>query len=84
MVHDRKLAQEIGGEYDVIAANIVADVIIALSPAIRRHLRKGGAVVASGIILPRKEEVLAALADQGLTVVSVEEQDGWCAIRCTL
>lgn len=84
LVHDRKLAQEIGGEYDVIAANIVADVIIALSLAIRRHLRKGGAVVASGIILPRKEEVLAALADQGLTVVSVEEQDGWCAIRCTL
>ena len=70
--------------FDLIAANIVADVIIALAPTFPRHLKPGGTAVCSGIILPRKEEVLAALAAQGLTITQVEEKDGWCAIRGTL
>ena len=81
LVHDRALAGRIGGGFDVIAANIVADVIIAVAPAFPRHLRPGGVVICSGIILPRREEVLAALAAQGITVERVEEADGWCAIR---
>ena len=84
LVRDTTLAEKIGGEYDVIAANIVADVIIALSPAIRRHLKQGGTLVASGIIEPRKEEVVEALEAQGLTLAEERIQDGWCALRCTL
>ncbi len=81
LVHDRHLAEKLGSGFDLIAANIVADVIIALAPTFPRHLKPGGMVVCSGIILPRKEEVIAALDAQGLTVLQVEEQDGWCAIR---
>ena len=84
LVHDRHLAEKLGNGFDLIAANIVADVIIALAPTFPRHLKPGGTAVCSGIILPRKEEVLAALAAQGLTITQVEEKDGWCAIRGTL
>ena len=73
-----------GSGFDLIAANIVADVIIALAPTFPRHLKPGGAAVCSGIILPRREEVLAALAAQGLSIVKVEETDGWCAVHAVL
>ena len=82
LINDPTISETIGTGYDVIAANIVADVIIALSPAIRRYLRVGGALVASGVIEPRRDEVLVALQGVGLTIVHVEEKDGWCAIQC--
>ena len=84
LVHDTTLSQKVGEGYDVIAANIVADVIIAVAPAFPRHLKAGGRVVASGVILPRKEEVLEALERVGLAVERVEEQEGWCAIAAVL
>lgn len=84
LLRDPRLAEKIGGGFDLIAANIVADVIIALAPAFPRHLKPGGRVVCSGVILPRRDEVVAALEGQGITVLRVEEADGWCAIRGTL
>lgn len=68
------------GGFDIVLANIVADVIIALAPAIARHLKPSGHLVASGIILPRREEVIAALEAEGLTVTGDREQEGWCAL----
>ena len=68
------------GGFDIVLANIVADVIIELAPAIARHLKPGGHLVASGIILPRREEVIAALEAEGLTVAGDREQEGWCAL----
>ena len=44
------------------------------------HLRSGGCLVASGIILPRREEVIAALESAGLIVTDAREQEGWCAL----
>lgn len=66
--------------FDLVLANIVADVIIALAPAIMSHLRSGGCLVASGVILPRREEVIAALESAGLIVTDAREQEGWCAL----
>mgnify|MGYP002405331859 CR=1 FL=1 len=68
------------GGFDLVLANIVADVIIALAPAIMSHLRSGGCLVASGVILPRREEVIAALESAGLIVTDAREQEGWCAL----
>ena len=68
------------GGFDIVLANIVADVIIALAPAIYHHLKSGGHLVASGIILPRKEEVIAALETEGMVITQEKEQDGWCAL----
>ena len=81
LTSDRTLIARLGeGCYDLVAANIVADVIIMLAPAIRRHLKAGGRLVASGIIEPRQEEVVAALQANGLAVAEIHNQNGWCAI----
>ena len=66
--------------YSETTGRIMADVLIALAPAIARHLKPGGHLVASGIILPRREEVIAALEAEGLTVAGDREQEGWCAL----
>ncbi len=81
LITDKKAARRLGeNAYDVVAANIVADAIIALAPAIHTHLRVGGALVASGIIDQRREEAVAALQAAGLVVERVDEQGGWVAI----
>ena len=82
LVRDPHLEAALAGDYDIVAANIVADVIIALAPAISRLLVPGGALVASGIILPRREETLAALEGSGLRIERGEELEGWCALLC--
>lgn len=80
LVHDTALAQKVGlGCYDVIAANIVADVIIYLAPSFLRHLKAGGVLVASGIITERLDEVLAALDANGMQAQRVLERGGWAA-----
>lgn len=80
LVHQTLPEELTHGGFDIVLANIVADVIIALAPSIRRHLRTGGHLVASGIILPRADEVVAALEAEGLTVLERREQEGWCAL----
>ncbi|MEG1875145.1 MAG: 50S ribosomal protein L11 methyltransferase [Angelakisella sp.] len=80
LVADPTLGGQLTGGFDVIAANIVADVIIRLAPSIRQQLRSGGTLVASGVIEPRCAEVVAALVQNGLTVASVELLEGWNAI----
>lgn len=68
------------GGFDLVLANIVADVIIALAPAIRHHLKAGGHLVASGIIEPRRDEVVAALLENGMVLTDEREAEGWCAL----
>ncbi len=67
------------GSFDIIAANIVADVIIALAPHCKGLLKPGGALVVSGIIEPRAEEVLAALKQAGFTLQERRDKGGWVA-----
>ncbi len=66
--------------YDLIVANIVADVIIALSGKAYELLRRGGTFVTSGIIDTRLDDVLAALKTQGFGVETVLEDSGWRAV----
>ncbi len=67
--------------YDVIAANIVADVIIAMLPLFRKSLKQNGVLLCSGIISPKKDAVLQALRDNGFSVCSVREKNDWVLIR---
>ena len=80
LTHDTTLAEKVGVGYDVICANIVADVIIMLAETIKKHIKEGGVVLTSGIIEPRRDEVIEKLTSVGLKVEKVEECDGWCAI----
>lgn len=74
------LAKEVTGQYDVVAANIVADAIIALSPAVPRFLKPGGVYLVSGIIDTRENDVLQALAACGFEVARRREHGGWICL----
>lgn len=78
---DAALADQIGDwKYDVIAANIVADVIKAMVPLFGRYLKAGGKMVCSGIIVERAEEVREALQKGGLEVLDMKKDGEWAAI----
>ncbi len=82
LVTDTEIAKKVGlGCHDIVAANIVADTIIILSPAMIAHLKPGGKLLASGIITERQDEVLKALAEVGLEVLRCCEEGGWVAIE---
>lgn len=84
IITDENMRSDIGKRtYDIIAANIVADVVIALLPFIPALLSKGGFFIASGIIDDRAGDVIAALAGSGLAMVSNKEMDGWFCLVCT-
>lgn len=76
------LADKVTGQYEVVAANIVADAIIALSPAVPAFLKEGGVYVVSGIIDVREADVVAALDRCGFTVAQRYAQRGWVCLVC--
>ena len=76
------LARDVDGTFPVIAANIVADAIIMLSPAIPALLAEDGVYIVSGIIDTREQDVLAALDNCGFTVVERREHGGWICLVC--
>ena len=76
------LQTAIGGGYDIVLANIVADVIIALAPAVRPLLAEGGVFLCSGIIDDRAEEVAGKLRDAGLEILETHSAEGWFSYLC--
>ena len=80
-VHVRKgdLAEGITGPYDMVVANIIADVIIRLAPDIPRLLKPEGVFIGSGIINGRVSDVVDALRDQGL-VAGVQGMEEWAVV----
>ncbi len=81
VIDDEGLRDEIGYEkYDVVVANIIADVICAISPFVPKHLKKDGIFIASGIIKDRIQDVYSALAQNGLKVISTNIKDEWVCI----
>ena len=82
LLTDGVLAAEMGGGYDLVLANIVSDVIIALAPRVRGLLAPGGHFLCSGIIDTRAEEVAQALTAAGLTIEENLQEDNWRAFLC--
>ena len=79
---DEKLRREFGGQYDIVVANIVADVIIHLAPQVRPFLRPGGLFLCSGIIDDRAAEVKAKLAEAGWEILEENSSEGWFSYLC--
>ena len=77
------LSDQASGTYQIITANIVANAIISLSPAVPGLLAEGGHFIASGIIDTRADEVEEALRAAGLAVVARKEKRGWVCFVCT-
>ena len=82
ILSDEKVQAEIGGGYDIVLANIVSDVIIALAPAVHSLVKPGGFFLCSGIIDTRAEEVKGKLLEAGLTILDERSSEGWFAFSC--
>ncbi len=81
IITDPVLLEKIGTGYDLIAANIVADVIKNMAPLFPQLLTLTGTLIISGIITERAEEVIDTVCDYGFTVIEKREEGGWCAVK---
>ncbi|MBR0122008.1 MAG: 50S ribosomal protein L11 methyltransferase [Clostridia bacterium] len=78
------LTDKINGKFDIILANIVADIVIRLCDDVKKYMNPGTVFITSGIILPREDEVLAAFERCGLTVTERRESGGWLCFETVL
>lgn len=81
LIDDKALQEAVGtDEYDIVVANILADVIIPMAPVIPARLKEGGYFIASGIIDFKEQAVREAIEAAGLTVVEINRQGEWVGI----
>lgn len=66
--------------YDLICANIVADIIIRMTPDVGELMHKDTVLLASGIILERSDDVVACFEEHGFRIVERLEENGWCGL----
>ena len=80
------LTDKVSGVFDVIAANIVADAIIALSGGVKKFMRPDTVYIVSGIIDKREQDVVNALTSLGFTITERYEQNGWICfvVKCEM
>ena len=69
-----------GGKYNLITANIVADIIIRMTPDVATYLQDDGVLLASGIIDERCQDVIDAFEQNGFAVVECITENGWCGL----
>ena len=79
---DDKEVQDAAGydKYDIVTANILADVLVPLTPVIIHQMKKGGIYITSGIIDDKEETVVEAVKKAGLTVLEVTHQGEWVSV----
>lgn len=70
-------------KYDIVLANIVADVIISLSSFVKDFMKDDGVFICSGIIIDRLDEVAKKLESEGLTIKEIRKMGEWAAIICS-
>ena len=81
VIRDESFRERVGrGVYDIVAANILADVIIPLSSVVGEHMKDGGIFISSGIINQKKEAVADALRRNGFRILEVCEMGDWVSI----
>lgn len=81
IIDDKDVQEEVGyGKYDVVCANILAEVLIPLIPVIRNHIKPGGVFILSGIIEGKEEIVAKTLQTNGFEVVEINEDKDWRGI----
>ncbi len=81
LIDDEELQAKVGTEeYEIVVANILADVIIPMAPVIPARLKKGGYFITSGIIDFKENEVKEAIEKAGLEIVEINHQGEWVNI----
>lgn len=81
ILEDEKLADEIDEKYDIITANIVADVLIAMRDLFARYLKENGILIISGIIEERMDEVISAVSSSDFRMIEKNIKKGWAAVK---
>lgn len=81
IIDDKEVQDKVGYEkYDVVAANILADVLVPLTPVIVNQMKKGAYYITSGILDVKEEVVVQAVKKAGLTLVEVTHQGEWVSV----
>ena len=81
IIDDREVQDKAGYDrYDIVAANILADVLVPLTPVICSHLKPGGIYITSGIIKEKEAVVVEAVKASGLAVLEVTHQGEWVSV----
>ena len=81
IITEKEVQDRVGYEkYDIVAANILADVLVPLTPVIVRHMKPGGIYITSGIIDDKEGTVVEAVKAAGLTVEEVTYQGEWVSV----
>ncbi len=81
IIDDREVQDKVGyDKYDIVVANILADVLVPLTPVILNQLKKGGVYITSGIIDDKEETVVEAVKAAGLEVLEVTYQGEWVSV----
>ena len=81
IIDDREVQDQVGYEkYDIVTANILADVLVPLTPVIVHQMKKGAYYITSGILDVKEEVVTDAVRAAGLTLVEVTRQGEWVSV----
>ena len=81
IIDDNAVQDAVGYEkYDIVAANILADVLVPLTPVIIHQMKKGGIYITSGIIEDKEDVVVEAVKEAGLEVLEVNHQGEWVSV----
>lgn len=81
IIDDKAVQDQVGYEkYDIVAANILADVLVPLTPVIVHQMKPGAVYITSGIIDDKEEVVVEAVKAAGLTVLEVNYQGEWVSV----
>lgn len=81
VIDDVELSNRLGTGYDIITANIVADVLIAMRYHFKKYLKDGGILIVSGIIDTRKDEVIENIVEVGFKVEEVRVLENWVSVK---
>ena len=82
LIDDEKTQEEVGDGYDIVVANILAEVLIPLLPHGIKCLKDGGIYIMSGIIDDKEDAVVNACRENGLEVLEVNRQGEWRGVVC--
>lgn len=81
IITDKEVQDRVGyGKYDIVVANILADVLVPLTPVIVNQMKTGAVYITSGIIDDKEETVVSAVKNAGLTVLEVTYQGEWVSV----
>lgn len=85
IITDKEIQDRAGYEkYDIVVANILAEVLLPLTPVIKQHLKKGGIYITSGIIAEKEQLVTDAVKAAGMEVLEVTKQNEWVSVTARM